>query len=159
MADILNDYFTFLSTVEEDRNEQAIPDQMTVAAQLFLIEITEEDLMHVIDKLKVCKSPGPDKIYPRVLKEVKEAICKPLCVIFNLSLRTGKVVSEWKLANVTPLFKKGNKFNPGNYRPISLTSVICKLMESILRDRIVEFLEKSKLVEIHNMVPLTRARA
>ena len=89
---------------------------MTEAAQLFLVDITEKDVMRDIDKLLIlCKSPGPDKIYPRILKEVKEAICKPLCVIFNLSLRTGKVVSEWKLANGSPLFKKGDKSNPGNY--------------------------------------------
>ena len=142
---LLNDYFASVFTVEEDR-EEATPYQMTVAAQLFLVDITEEDVMRVIDKLKICKSPGPDKIYPRILKEVKEAICKPLCVIFNLFLRTGKVVSEWKLANVTPLFKKGDKSNPGNYRPISLTSVVCKLMESILRDKIVEFLEKNNII-------------
>ena len=145
-ADILNEYFASVFTVEEDRGEEAVPFQMTVAAQLFLVDITEEDVMRVIDKLKICKSPGPDKIYPRILKEVKEAICKPLCAIFNLSLRTGKVVSEWKLANVTPLFKKGDKSNPGNYRPISLTSVVCKLMESILRDKIVEFLEKNNII-------------
>ena len=145
-ADILNDYFASVFTVEEDRGEEATPYQMTVAAQLFLVDITEEDVMRVIDKLKICKSPGPDKIYPRILKEVKEAICKPLCAIFNLSLRTGKVVSEWKLANVTPLFKKGDKSNPGNYQPISLTSVVCKLMESILRDKIVEFLEKNNII-------------
>ena len=145
-ADILNDYFTSVFTVEEDRGEEATPFQMTVAAQLFLVDITQEDVMHVIDKLKICKSPGPDKIYPRMLKEIKEAICKPLCAIFSLSLRTGKVVSEWKLANVTPLFKRGDKSNPGNYRPISLTSVVCKLMESILRDKIVEFLEKNNII-------------
>ena len=145
-ADILNDYFASVFTVEEDRGEEATPYQMTVGAQLFLVDITEEDVMRVIDKLKICKSPGPDKIYPRILKEVKEAISKRLCAIFNLSLRTGKVVSEWKLVNVTPLFKKGDKSNPGNYRPISLTSVICKLMESILRDKIVEFLEKNNSI-------------
>ena len=55
-------------------------------------------------------------------------------------------MSEWKLANVTTLFKKGDKSNPGNYRPISLTSVVCKLMESILRDKIVEFLEKNNII-------------
>ena len=55
-------------------------------------------------------------------------------------------MSEWKLANITPLFKKGDKSNPGNYRPISLTSVVCKLMESILRDKIVEFLEKNNII-------------
>ena len=100
-ADILNDYVASVFTVEEDRGEEAIPYQMTVAAQLFLVDITEEEVMHVIDKLKISKSSGLNKIYPRILKEVKEAICKPLCAIFNLSLRTVKVVSEWKLANVT----------------------------------------------------------
>ena len=55
-------------------------------------------------------------------------------------------MSEWKLANVTPLFKKGDKSNPGDYRPISLTSVVCKLMESILRDKIVKFLEKNIII-------------
>ena len=130
-ADILNEYFASVFIVEENRGEEAVPFQME---------------QRVIDKLKICKSPGPDKIYPRILKEVKEAICMPLCAIFNLSLQTGKVVSEWKLANITPLFKKGDKSNPGNYRPISLTSVVCKLMESILRDKIVEFLEKNNII-------------
>ena len=55
-------------------------------------------------------------------------------------------MSERKLANVTPLFKKADKSNPGNYRPVCLTSVVCKLMESILRDKIVEFLEKNNII-------------
>ena len=68
-ADMLNDYFAFVFTVEEDRGEEAIPYQMTVAAQLFLADITEEDVIRVIDKLKICKSSGPDKIYPKILKK------------------------------------------------------------------------------------------
>ena len=131
MADILNNYFASVFTVEENRNALPVPPRQRVAAHLFGFEIMEDDVMHVIDKLKVCKSPGPDKIYPRILKEVKLAICKPLCVIFNLSLQSGRVVRDWKLANVTPLFKMGDKSNPGNYCPISLTSVVCKLMDSI----------------------------
>ena len=105
-ADILNDYFASVFTVEKERGEEVIPYQMTIAAQLFLVDITKEGVIHVIGKLNICKSPGPEKIYPRILEEVKEAICKPLCAIFNLSLRTGKVENEWKLANITPLFKK-----------------------------------------------------
>ena len=126
MADILKDYFASVFTVEDNRNERPVPSQRQVAACLFSIDIKEDDVMRVIDKLKICKSPGPDKIYPRILREVKVAICKPLCAIFNLSLQLGKVVQKWKLANVTPLFKKGVKSNPSNYRPISLTSVACK---------------------------------
>ena len=68
-------------------------------------------------------------------------------------------MSEWKLANVTPLFKKGDKSNPGNYRPISLTSVVCKLMESILRDKIVEFLEKNNIIRDSHTVFVTGAHA
>ena len=146
MAEILNRYFASVFTIEENANEVPITPRQTLAAQLFSIDITEDDVIRVIDKLKVCKSPGPDKIYPRILKEVKDIICKPLCAIFNLSLQSGKVVKAWKLANVTPLFKKGDKSCPGNYRPISLTSVVCKLMESILRNKIVEFLEEHKII-------------
>ena len=89
-ADILNDYFASVFTVEGDRGEEATPYQMTVAAQLFLFDITKEYVMRVIDKLKICKSPGPDKIYPRILKEVKEAICKPLCAILQF------ILANWK---------------------------------------------------------------
>ena len=87
MADILNNYFASVFTVEENRNALPVPSRQRVAAHLLGFEIMEDDVMHVIDKLKVCKSPGPDKVYPRILKEVKLAICKPLCVIFNLSLQ------------------------------------------------------------------------
>jgi len=65
--------------------------------------------------------------------------------IFNKSLATGKVPCEWKLANVTPIHKKGDKAQPGNYRPISLTSVVGKLMETIIRNKVVTYLEENKL--------------
>lgn len=63
-----------------------------------------------------------------------------------MSLRTGKVINVWKLANVSPLFKKGLKSDPSNYRPISLTSIVCKLMESILKEKIVQFLEENNVI-------------
>ena len=67
-------------------------------------------------------------------------------VIFQRSLNEGFVPSDWKLANVTPIFKKGFKFEPGNYRPVSLTSILCKVMESILRDAMIEHLKDNKLI-------------
>ena len=63
-----------------------------------------------------------------------------------MSLEEGIVPSEWKEANITPLFKKGSRNKPGNYRPLSLTSVVCKLLETLIRDHVVEFLVKHNLI-------------
>ena len=66
--------------------------------------------------------------------------------MFNLSLEEGIVPSEWKEANITPLFKKGSRNKPDNYRPVNLTSLVCKLLETLIRDHMVEFLVKHKLI-------------
>ena len=69
-----------------------------------------------------------------------------MALLFNLSLATGAILEIWKLANVTPIFKKGAKTTPGNYRLVSLTSIICKVMESLLRDQIVIHLTENDLI-------------
>ena len=97
-------------------------------------------------KMKDNKSPGVDGIPPKLLKEIVEQISTPLAKIFNLSLKEGIVPSEWKEANIMLLFKKGSRNKPTNYRPVSLTSVVCKLLETLIRDHMVEFLVKHKLI-------------
>ena len=147
IAEILNTYFCSVFT--EEINEEIPQPHIFLEDQnkfLSAILISEEDVTQAIDKLKVNKSPGPESIYPRVLKECKNNLVKPLVYIFNKSLETGEIPNEFKLANVTPIFKKGDKSEPGNYRPISLTSVVGKLLESILRDKIVEHLENNELI-------------
>ena len=96
-----------------------------------------------IKKMKDNKSPGVDGIPPKLLKEIVEQISTPLA---KLSLQKGIVPSEWKQANITPLCKKGSRNKPENYRPVSLTSVVCKLLETLIRDHMVEFLVKHKLI-------------
>ena len=98
--------------------------------------------------MKDNKSPGVDGISPKLLKEIVEQISTPLAKVFNLSLEEGIVPSEWKETNITPLFKKGSTNKPENYRPVSLTSVVCKLLETLIRDYMVEFLVKQKLINI-----------
>ena len=92
------------------------------------------------------KSPGPDQIHPRVLKEVSGPISVPLSQIFRKSLENGRLPEQWKEANVTPIFKKGSRKEPGNYRPISLTSVPGKVMESFIRDVVLDHLLENKLL-------------
>ena len=99
-----------------------------------------------IKKMKDNKSPGVDGIPPKLLKEIVEQISTPLAKLFNFSIEEGIVPSEWKETNITPLFKKGSRNKPENYRPVGLTSVVCKLLETIVRDRMVEFLVKHQLI-------------
>ena len=64
-------------------------------------------------------------------------------MIFQESLRVGEMPVDWRKANVTPIFKKGDRTDPANYRPVSLTSQVCKILESIVRDKMQEYLEKT----------------
>ncbi|KAF2343459.1 Reverse transcriptase domain, partial [Trinorchestia longiramus] len=109
---------------------------------VFTVEEVEEQL----SILNPYKSTGPDGLGPRILKETAEVISEPLTNIFNRSLETGIVPDDWKRANVTPIFKKGNKQIPINYRPISLTSVISKTIERLLKVRITKHLNDQNLI-------------
>ena len=75
------------------------------------------------------KATGPDNIPVRLLKETVDVIASSLCNLFNKSIRLGKFPTEWKTANVCPIHKKDNKQHAENYRPISLLSVVSKVME------------------------------
>ena len=90
--------------------------------------------------MKDNKSPGVDGIPPKLLFEIVEHISIPLATVFNLTLEEGMVPLEWKEANVIPLFKKkGSRNKSENYRPVSLTPVIYKLLERRIKDHLVDF--------------------
>ena len=93
------------------------------------IKLTEKRVREALEKLDPRKAKGPDEVSPWVLKECAEELSLPIFMIFTNSLEQGKLPDIRKSANITPIFKKGNKNNPLNYRPVSLTSVICKLLE------------------------------
>ena len=99
-----------------------------------------------LKNLKDNKSLGVDGIPQKLLKEIVEQISTSLEILFNLSIEEGIVPSEWKEANITPLFKKVSTNKPENYRPVSLISDVCKLLETLIIYHMVEFLVKHKLI-------------
>ncbi|KAK4815154.1 hypothetical protein QYF61_017595 [Mycteria americana] len=101
------------------------------------------DLLHHLD---THKSMGPDGIHPRVLRELAEVLTKPLSILYQQSWLTGEVPADWRLANVTPIFKKGQKEDPGNYRPVSLTSVLGKVMEQIILSAITRHVWDNQVI-------------
>ncbi|KFW85788.1 RNA-directed DNA polymerase from mobile element jockey, partial [Manacus vitellinus] len=94
--------------------------------------IQAEEVSDLLGHLDPHKSMGPDGILPRVMRKLAEELAKPLSIIYHQSWPTGEVPDDWKLANVTPIHKKDQKEDLGNYRPVSLTLVPRKVMEQII---------------------------
>ena len=98
------------------------------------VKVTEKYVLAQLNRLNVNKSEGPDLIYPRVIYEIRHEITHPLTMLFNRSLEKKQIPEIWKCANISPIYKKGRKDGVNNYRPVSLTCILCKIMESIIRN-------------------------
>jgi ribonuclease P/MRP protein subunit RPP40 len=147
-ADLLNSYFASVFT-REDCIHIPEPVEMFKGSQsesLSSMTIEEQVVLEKLTKINVGKSHGPDELHGKLLYEIRYEIVKDLTKLFNLSLETGVVPQDWRDADVCPLFKKGKRDKAENYRPVSLTSIVGKLLESILKDRIVTHLEQHKLL-------------
>ena len=155
MADVLNNFFGSVF-VKEDLNN--VPEPMKIndtVPNLESLDITAEKVKKKLENVKKFSAPGPDGINPFIVNELSDELCTPLAMIFQKSLEEGYVPDDWKCANVTPIFKKGSKFEAGNYRPVSLTSIVCRAMESVIKDSIVEHLMDNDLIygSQHGFIP------
>jgi hypothetical protein len=110
------------------------------------IKISTGEAKNLLDSIKQNSATGPDKIPAIVLKKCSSALSKSLSALFTLSLETGTLAHEWKTANVTPIHKDGDKSDVKNYRPISVTSQIGKVLEKHIRNKTVEYLTREKII-------------
>ena len=144
IAGVLNSFFTSVFT-KEPPGPLPAPSYLNCDA-INNIVISESQVRKKLLALRPGSAPGPDGISPRFLSTYAEVLATPLTYLFNKSLREGSVPLDWKKANVTPIFKKGSRGDPGNYRPVSLTSSPGRVMEACLRDEIVDHLIRNSLL-------------
>ncbi|KFO87090.1 hypothetical protein N320_08569, partial [Buceros rhinoceros silvestris] len=104
----------------------------------------EEMVSDLLQHLDAHKSIGPDGIHPRVLRELEEVLSKPLSIIYQQSWLIREVPVDWRLANVTPIYKKGWKEDLGNYRSVSLTLLLGKAMEQIILSAIMWYIQDNQ---------------
>ena len=137
-AELLN---LFFSNVYTDENLANMPDVDTTNNVYSMRTASHTSVHKKLSKLNVNKSAGPDGLHPRILKELALPLSVPVCVLLNKCFELGKMPSEWKNSNVTCIFKKGDKADPGNYRPVSLTCILSKVAESFVKDYVYNYLE------------------
>ena len=110
------------------------------------IVVTKEAVTKLLKGLNPSKALGPDELHPRVLKELATELGPVFAHLFQQSIDKGEIPKEWSLANICPLFKKGDRSLACNYRPVSLTCVPCKLLEHIVCSNIMAHLDEHRLL-------------
>ena len=109
-------------------------------------DVTEEGVLKLLNNLNHHKASGPDNIPTRLLKEGATELSPIFTLLFNSTLHQGQIPTPWKQAHVAPVHKKNNRHDPANFRPISLTSVTCKLIEHIIYSQIINHLDSNGIL-------------
>ncbi|GAB0183184.1 mitochondrial enolase superfamily member 1 [Grus japonensis] len=146
-AELLNAFFALIFTAKAGPQESQT---LEVGEKVWRKEdfplVKEDQVRDHLGKLDTHKCMGLDGMHSQVLKELADVIAKPLSIIFERSWRIGEVPKDWRKANVTPVFKKGKKEDPGNYRSASLTSIPGKVMEQLILEVISKHVEEKKVI-------------
>ncbi|KAF7247351.1 hypothetical protein EYD10_06815 [Varanus komodoensis] len=116
-AEALNSYFASVFSLKKMYNQE----EVQAESERWQPKTDTQMVKEYLGGINTFKSPGPDEFHPRVIKELVEEFSEPLAIIFDKSWKTGEVPDNWRMANIDPIFKKGGKGEPGNYRPVSLS--------------------------------------
>ena len=110
------------------------------------ITVTDDGVRKLLQKSNPSKASGPDMVPARFLKEYSEELSQILTIIFNISLQTRTVQDKWKKANVSAVFKRGQRYDPANCRPVSLTCFCCKILEHVIVSNVPKHLDHHKIL-------------
>ena len=148
MANLFNVYFSSIFT---DKDTTSFPAVDLTGTPLISnsIEFTPEMVCNKIMSLHNSKSPGPHGWPIPIIKSVSKFIAIPLSIIFSKSFNSGTLTHDWKDVQVTPIHKKGARNLTCNYRPVSITSIFSKFMESIIMDHLMNHLLTSNLLSAY----------
>ena len=148
-ADILNKFFQSVFTTEGTGPLPEFHDRVDDGLSLTDIQVTETEVHNQLLNLQEGKAGGPDGIPTIVLKRCADQLTKPVTTLFNRSLQAGMLPLMWKRARITPIFKKGSMKKPQNYRPVSLTCQLCKVLERLILKEVCSHLERNNLLSTH----------
>ena len=131
-AEILNHHFKSVFTTDAQPRPTVIPDNNTTIPPIFISAKGVDDQLR---KLNVQKATRPDKLSARLLRETAHVIAPALSNIFQLLLDRFEVPTDWRDARVCAIFKTGDRYDPGNYRPISITCLRSEILEHIVNNK------------------------
>lgn len=143
-AEVLNEQFSSVFTPKSETDE--IPYIKKAYQNMKDIKVTEDGIRKLLHGLNTSKACGPDEISPKILKELANKLAPTITHLFQQSIDKGAIPEEWTTANICPLFKKSDRSIPANYRPVSLTCILCKLCEHIVCSNIMNHLERNKII-------------
>ena len=129
----------------EDTANVPVPPPMRTRSRLTKSFVTTQKVRRKIRQLKPHSAAGPDGIAPKLLQQCEDELAPVLAMLYRKLLNSGQVPAEWKTASVIPI-KKGKKTAAENYCPVQLTCVSCKLLESIIKDDIMDHLSRNQLI-------------
>ena len=153
IANAFNEYFSKIGSnlasninCTEDGQSYKVYLQNPTLKKFAFKKVNDNEVLSIINKLKNKKSRGADNISNQLLKTIKQELCKPLTVIINQMIETGVYPEKFKISKITPIYKKNERTNIANYRPISLLPTLSKIFERVIHTQLYTYFDENKLL-------------
>ena len=146
IANALNAQFESVFTQEDPSTTPVLPRAVNADQCVSALSVTPFEVEQRLRCLETSKASGDDNVAAIVLKSTSKPMSTPLAMLFNKSLASGTFPRDWKRANVTPIYKKGSRLDPSNYRPVSLISIAGKVLEWFVRRRLMSHFDRHQLL-------------